>query len=632
MSPDVEHGGVESHRNERAEVEHGLDQRGVGAGPLRRIAGVVGFVLQQVLVEPVREGRLRDTGWAPGLKVIVVAGLALYAVVMGLAVFGGPLRSVTELIYRSPSDTFPAIALPGIVVAVVFACSCLFTAALHAVWWVRPLALLVVLAVVLKPLELSESHWTNFVFLAAAAALVLVMALRWSKPFVWWEFILVLAIIGHAVVANVVFRNQLYAGYATDLQLNSLSLIMLVLWSLALPAALVAGSAMAELTISTVAWTVTGVARAVSGRRAALVCLVLVLLGSLGRFARSVWELATDESHHPSSFLIGAAMTVVLAGLCLLVVRIGPSGSVRPESPDGTGQEGTGQECTGPGGEPPTTDSALGNWSRATLPLALLLAAGMVGTTLANQVLQVMGLGGLGRWVQDVGGADQVRFLGGVTGLVGIARGVWLARRGRHEPALVWSVFGGLMALMTLNSVVGVEASVPGILSAAAAIVLAVTGVLLVRGRWRLETALPLALVAVLGVVYEFREYIFEPVTAVFALTGVGAGLLVGLLWRLLTDNGYSRGDSVRFPRTSRVLLAIANATFGVTAVAMVSLSGGFWELDLERAEGTGDTILGGTLLIVTLFVALRSSLTQGARATRREQVPPDRVGLDDRN
>lgn len=577
----------------------------------RRLLGLVGFVAQRVVGDPVRAGRLRDTGWPPGLKAVVVVGLLLYALVMGLAVFGGDLRAVAELGYRAPSETFPLVALPVIIAAVVFIVSCLFTAALHLAWWLRPLVLLVVLAIVLRPLDLTQDHWTNLLFLAAAVALVLLMAARWTKPFHWGEFGVTLVIIGHAVVADVAFRNELYAGFATDLRLNSLSLIMLVMWGLATPAALLAGSAMAELTISAVSWTVAGVARSVLARTSAVVCLVLIGTAAVWRFVRSGWKVyGAEQPDPPLTFVVGVVMTLVLGGACLLVSRIPPAGGWGPPYGGNGPVEGTGPvegngpyEGNGPDGEMVAT------WSRATLPMALLLSACMVGTTQLREVLRVVGLGGLGDQIVNLGGSNQLWFL---TALLAVSALLWairLARRGRRTEAVVWTAFGAMLATGTANTLIGLEAAVSGILTAVTVLVLGATAVLVRQGEWRSRSVVGLAALAVLAVAFEYREYIFEPVTALFTLTGVAAGLLVGLLWRLLTDNGFSHSDSPRFPRSSRVLLALANATMGVTAAAMVSLLGGYWELNLNLAEDAGDTILGSTLLFAIVFGALQAAL-----------------------
>lgn len=552
----------------------------------RRAAAFVTFVVGRVLVDPVRAGRLRDTGWPPGLKAIVLVALVLYAVVMGFAVFGGAIRSFGDLAYRAPAETFPTVALPVVLIAMIFTCSCLFAASLHLVWWLRPIVLLVVLGIVLRPLDLSQDHWTNWVFLAAAVALVLLLVVRWNRTFRWWEFIVSVVIFGHAFVADVAFRNELYAGFAVDLRLNSLSLIMLVMWAFATPAALVAGSAMAELTISAVTWTVTALARALVSRRTAVVCLVLVVVASGWRFLRSGYQvfLAT-EPDSPGSFLVGVAMTVVVLGGCLVVTR------VRARTP-------------GPV-VPVAVDHTLAAWTRRTLPMALLLSACMLGLSQLNQLLTSFGLGAVGQWLVGLGGTDQIWYL---TALLGIGAVVWAvraARQDRRDATQVWATFGMLLLVATANTLLGLAAALSGILTAITVLVLAGVGVLLVRGEWRSRSIVGLATVAVLAVAFEYREYIFEPVTALFTVTGVAAGLLVGLLWRLLTDNEYSHGDSPRFPRPSRVLLALANATMGVTAAAMVSLLGGHWELDLTRAEDIGDTLLGNTLLFATVYGVL---------------------------
>lgn len=85
--------------------------------------------------------------------------------------------------------------------------------------------------------------------------------------------------------------------------------------------------------------------------------------------------------------------------------------------------------------------------------------------------------------------------------------------------------------------------------------------------------------------VLEYRHVLDEPLTAAFSLVGVSAALLVGLLWRMLTDNGYSRTDSRRFPQPSRVLVALASTTYAVTAIGLVSLIGGDSAYDIELLE-----------------------------------------------
>ncbi|MDN5725840.1 MAG: hypothetical protein L0G99_07920, partial [Propionibacteriales bacterium] len=175
-----------------------------------------------------------------------------------------------------------------------------------------------------------------------------------------------------------------------------------------------------------------------------------------------------------------------------------------------------------------------------------------------------------------------------------------------------------------VGGIVDVDATVDGFRTGGYVLAVGLLVTLLVRRRLTTERGLALALSLVLTAVFDYRYWIYEPITAVFTVAGVGATLMVGLIWRLLTDNGFARGDSARFPQASRVLLAMANSLFAVTAIAIVALFGGNWILDVEVFENNGDHMIGNGLWAAVTIASL-SLAWQGQ--VIRSDLPADAAG-----
>ena len=95
-------------------------------------------VLRQTLVEPVNGGRLRDLGWPHGLRALVVAGYAMYAVAGLTAILSGPIRRRSTLLMPDLLTAgLPSGAVWPLVVLLSFATAAFLTAALHGPWWWR---------------------------------------------------------------------------------------------------------------------------------------------------------------------------------------------------------------------------------------------------------------------------------------------------------------------------------------------------------------------------------------------------------------------------------------------------------------------------------------------------------------
>ncbi len=127
------------------------------------------------------------------------------------------------------------------------------TAALHGPWWLK----------ILGPARRADdqrelvaaqrrSSAAGLVWPVAGAvimlALVVLVILRWRRPFAWWEFAVIWALVGGAMAVGVgEAREAKRFGFEVSTQL--LQQTAALLGYLALPAAIVAGAAVAEITV-----------------------------------------------------------------------------------------------------------------------------------------------------------------------------------------------------------------------------------------------------------------------------------------------------------------------------------------------------------------------------------------------
>ena len=112
-----------------------------------RAAAFVRGVVEQTVVAPVREGRIREHGWPYGLRAVVLVAYVVFALAGLLVVASGAIRRSSGL---EPNGS-GGVGLPGPAVWMLatlfsFGLSLLLTAGLRAPWWLRVPALLVVLA------------------------------------------------------------------------------------------------------------------------------------------------------------------------------------------------------------------------------------------------------------------------------------------------------------------------------------------------------------------------------------------------------------------------------------------------------------------------------------------------------
>ena len=307
-----------------------------GGLPDTRLVRFLTAVLRQTLVEPINSGRLRNLSWPYGLLALVVAGYAMYAVAGLAVVLSGTIRRESSLIMSGLQTVgLPSGAAWPLVVLLSFGAASFLTAALHGPWWVKILGLLVVLMISgtwsLRSTQLTGGSAWLIVAAVTMVGLVVFVILRWRRRFAWWEFAVSWALVGSAMVVGVgEAREAKRFGFEVVPQL--LQQTAALLGYLALPAAIVAGAAVAEVTVrATVA--ATRSATRLASRRWPLVILAAVLMLRGFQVVRQ-WQGRDPVSQGWVAYLPALVIMAGFAAIGAVVLRLSRRTG---ESPGGLG-------------------------------------------------------------------------------------------------------------------------------------------------------------------------------------------------------------------------------------------------------------------------------------------------------
>lgn len=575
---------------------------------LPRLGRLLRFILQKVILEPIREGRLTDTGWPGWLRGTVVVGSFLYLLGALSTLLAPWLRSRFPMLVLAPDLTAPWPLVALTLLLITFALSTLYGAALRLrMWWLQAAIWLVITASLLKPLGLGQDpiadwHWT--VWVTVPIPLLLGIVLFWQSlrsGSGGWGFWVGMLLIGHGVVLPIVFQPEPFAGAGIDLQLARVMDPLSILWPLSIPGLALAGAAATELMVSLASWTVTGVwqqftstslmdptlraARHRRGLRWGMLALAALFALRFGLFG---WQAAVDHELglQPLPALISSLLVLALAvpiGLAgWFADRVAGDLDIRPDPDD-----------------VPRIWRGVSPW----MGLGFGFAAG--AGLLVGGIVEAFGFQELGSTLVSLGGTWRSIVLLAVLAVAFGVAGYRTARRGLRVTAMCLAAFGALAASTVLMQLTGSSIMDSGLLLAPTLIALGLTIWLAVRRRLDTGRLAALCMVMLLMVGYDFRQWFDEPLTQLISLTSIPATLLVGLLWRLFTDSGWSRHGSRRFPIDARVLLALANAFFALTLATLFATFGGHFILRLDDAETAGDGAIGRSLVLVSSFIAL---------------------------
>lgn len=552
----------------------------------------VKLFVTRVLVEPVREGRLRDVGWPVGLRPIVAVGLASYAIAVVLVLASALIRENSDLFVQSGSDAppIPRAVLWLTMALIAVSVSLGQAGALHASRWARwVVTLFTVLVLLLTSVtDLAELPIARIVAVLAGIGIIVLVAIRGRRSFAWWEFVVIAGLVFGSIAVSIAVVAAASRPFGYDFVPITIGLVLLTLGNLAIPAAISAGAAVTELAVSSAVWAA-GVVRARLGRVAMVVLLALVVVWR--GFDLAPWVAgAVEAPDFALRTVVGAAVfTALVAGTWVLIARLRR------------------------GGDAPTTAGLVG-----ALAVTSLLIAAFITLAIPSGFLQ---LGGF--VVRAFGGPPAVEaFVIGVSvvssnsvviavnrALVGIALiviAIVLARRGR-------SMVPELFAAIGIANLVAGGAGALGLpypwtddaLSVVATLVAIGLAVwMLVTRRVTTGRLAGITGALLLAALFAHRQFLADPL-AVIPGMAVFATVLLGFVWALLTGYGAANGESARYPRPARVMLVLANAVFGVTVLAYVALARDPGSsVDLVQFTELGGQVFGDALIVGALVAA----------------------------
>ena len=560
---------------------------------------VVVQVINRVVVDPVRGGRLRADGWPPGLSAIVTACLVCY-VALAVVTVSGPW--VRQALPAGSAAFGIAAELLGVALAItVLLAAVLTTAAMHA----PP-------AVKLAGLAAPVLLWSAMAQLAATidqlvwcGAGLLTLAgfhlARRGRGFAWWEFAVNLGIVSAVTVANLVtfVRPALDAGRSDPSFL--VVLIVMSVGVLGLGYAVTSGAATAEVAFTSSVWFVEYLGRRFPrGVQLFVVTTILVVAwaAQLWRFARSPlpWWLQAVE------VVLACVMIGVTGGCWLLLGRAlehrRRRAGLPPDAPDVAElSEAFGRLALWVGvalAAPQMANIVWGNLERG-----LWLSLRTLGVQYVPGDLVTRMGGGVdgGRWLLLAGEATAVL----ICAAAGIRAYRW-ARPGTAQLALLL----GLFCLFAALNRAGLPMPGLGLDTLSAAMVLIVTGVggfWLARGVLTVPRGLAIGVALLLSAAVLGRDQVADPIGWALGASG-GALLVFGLVWNLLTGAGEANGDSAAFPRPARALLIVGYLTVTMLIAATDAVAVTF-AVDLDRFVRMGVEVIGTALLATGLWAVL---------------------------
>ena len=259
----------------------------------------------------------------------------------------------------------------------------------------------------------------------------------------------------------------------------------------------------------------------------------------------------------------------------------------------------------------PDPDDLPETW-RSKLPwLALILGVPMVADQALGQICAAFGFPAVTPFLDSL---PHARLQPAVTVVAAIAFAVHTARRGLRVAAAVTAAFAAPMLASMLNTLLDIPADADAATVLAVPAVLAIALFLLATGRLGTDKLVTLITVLLLAVAWPYRTWIAEPVAVLAAGSGFSLSLVLGLVWRLLTDGEFARHGSPGLPVPARVLLVLGNAFLGLLLVLMLAGFAGDFPYRPDTVETLGDQNLAHTVMIMAIALGCASAVPGGRR------------------
>lgn len=579
--------------------------------PPRRARAFAASLWRGTVVQRVHDGRLRDLDWPYGLKAVVITGSAVYGLGVLLVIFSATARAASPLVVPATlTASIPSGLVWLLIFMIIFALALFESAALHGPWWLKTLGLLITGLVmgfwgVIGGTAGGLSILRLFVVALVVAAVVFGVV-RGRRAYAWWEFPTILGLIGTAVTVGLVGLGGNARRLGFEFAPVLLQQTVTVLGFVAIPAALAAGAAVAEITVAA-----TLVATRQAQRlthRAWPYAILAVVVGA--RLVQGGWEVWHFDPVRQGWLAVVPALAVagLLLGWVLLLMRLArpPARVAISELPGAVGRIGL-----------PVGAALVGVY----LPV-------LVFVLIVQIVASVDPAGAAGqRFLDPVPlidrATDVVRLL---LALLLATLSVRLARRGRQSIALLSGSTAIMLVVLGMRTLTGNRWAVrfdPDLLNLIATVaVLAGIGWYLARRRLTRHRAITFAGMLILSELFSNRDFVSDPIGALLGYSGA-ALVLFGLTWDFLAGSEWGNGASRRFGRPTRVLLILANTVLTVTMLAYAALvRDPAAATNLDSFAELGDLVLG-TALLAAAFVSLLATVSEAPDPVSAPRRPP---------
>ncbi|HRN29290.1 MAG TPA: hypothetical protein PK890_06280, partial [Terrimesophilobacter sp.] len=413
---------------------------------------------------------------------------------------------------------------------------------------------------------------------------------RRRRRFVWWEFAVVFAILGIGVAVALARSTMRAAELGADAGPLSLSIVMFTVGQLAVPSAIAAGSAVAELSTSS-ALRAVGVVRRHLPVAALAIGLGLVVVW---RGWIVVETMREGVGVSPLQFATSASLVLVILGVTLALARL----------------RGTGVK------HPPSATELTDKLGSVAQPIGGGLAIIFVPFVMGLLIFQVLfAYGAQGDWLVSMMGAVQLLSHTVTIGLTRLAVGIvllvlavrWAKARKRVLPELLGSI-GVVVITLAVASVIGAGNwlwTSEALTVIASAVCVALLIWYLVTRTLTTARTTGLAVALLLTALFQERDFVSDPLAALLGFTGV-AFVLFGYVWGFLTSGSYANKGSSAYPKSSRILLFFASTLFGVTVLAYAALARNpDAAINLGSFAAVGDQVFGTAILIGALVAVI---------------------------
>lgn len=586
----------------------------------RTLGSFVVAAVRWIVIDPVRDGCLRLAGRPRHVQVTAVTAIVVSVVVLLLTVFAGPVRSASDLsvVVGGEVFSFPRPVLGVIVIAVVLSVALFVAGSFHTPNWFRIPSLavaVIVLAFVGSAGDASGGHSGLVIGLLGGTVVVAVALARHGRVMAWWEFPVALAVV--VGVFAVAYLQQANAAqvFGIDAAPSLTGLVLQVVRLVAVPAAVVAGLAVAQVALSGMTMAGGFAARRLSSALFAIGAIVLLAWRLVEAVRGWINDVGTDAAAS-GRVVIGSGLA--LFAVCAVVVVIQRLGRDAHQPTDSVSDGEGGRSDTDALVDVAETRSSLAD--RVALPAGILLSITVIPLAVVLMVRQISySIWGEGAVVDAL--ADAGTFLNDDTtllvtqvgaGVVLIVAAAVLALRGH---VVLGELAGGAGAIVLLTVATAPGAMLDGMTVSPAVMdrllvsaVAVATVVWVARKTFGVARQSAVVLVLLVSLLIPGRDFVSSPLTVLLGSAGI-ALVLFGFVWNFIADAGDANDGTDQFPRDARLMVFVAQALLGFAALAWVALArDARGTLDLGNASALGDAVLGVSMLVVVaVTIALRA-------------------------